>query len=117
MLKGGGGRQNGVVVDGADEVTVRGFKTRGYAANGFFFTNVVGYTARDLIAARSGVYGVYAFNSKGGTMRDSEAYYHSDAGFYIGQTPAQVKPVRSIVAERRLVGQPGRLAAGRTCAT
>ena len=106
VLKGGGGRQNGVLVDGADEVTVRGFKARGYAANGFFFTNVVGYTARDLIAAKTGVYGVYAFNSKGGTMRDSEAYYHSDAGFYIGQTPAQVKPVRSIVTNVESWGNP-----------
>ena len=106
VLKGGGGRQNGVLVDGADEVTVRGFKARDYAANGFFFTNVVGYTARDLIAARTGVYGVYAFNSKGGTMRDSEAYYNSDAGFYIGQTPAQVKPVRSIVTNIDSWGNP-----------
>jgi hypothetical protein len=106
VLKGGGGRQNGVFVDGADEVTVRGFKARGYAANGFFFVNVVGYTARDLIAARTGVYGIYAFNSKGGTMRDSEAYYHSDAGFYIGQTPAQDRPVRSIVRNVESWGNP-----------
>ena len=66
VLKGGGGRQNGVLVDGADQVTVRGFKAKGYAANGFFFVNVVGYSARDLIAAKTGVYGVYAFNSKAG---------------------------------------------------
>jgi hypothetical protein len=106
VLKGGGGRQNGVLVDGADKVTVRGFKARDYAANGFFFVNVVGYTARDLIAAKSGIYGVYAFNSKGGTMRDSESYYHSDAGFYIGQTPAQEKPVRSVVANVDSWGNP-----------
>jgi len=106
LLKGGGGKQNGVLVDGADEVTVRGFKAKGYAANGFFFVNVVGYTARDLIAAKSGVYGVYAFNSKGGTMRDSEAYYHSDAGFYIGQTPAQDTPTRSIVRNVESWGNP-----------
>ena len=80
-----------------------------YKANGFFFVNVVGYTARHLIAAKTGVYGIYAFNSKGGTMRDSEAYYNNDAGFYIGQTPAQAKPIRSIVKQHRLVGQPARL--------
>ena len=106
VLQGGNGRQNGVLVDGADEVTVRGFKARGYAANGFFFVNVVGYTARDLIAARTGVYGIYAFNSKGGTMRDSEAYYTSDAGFYIGQTPAQVRPIRSVVRNISSWGNP-----------
>jgi hypothetical protein len=97
VLKGSSSKQNGVLVDGADAVTVRGFKAENYAANGFFFVNVVGYTARDLIAARTGVYGIYAFNSKGGTMRHSEAYYTSDAGFYIGQTPEQARPIRSIV--------------------
>jgi hypothetical protein len=106
VLDGKGRKQNGVLVNGADQVTVRGFTARNYKANGFFFVNDVGYTARDLIAAKSGVYGVYAFNSKGGTMRDSEAYYHSDAGFYIGQTPAQDKPVRSIVRNVKSWGNP-----------
>ena len=75
----------------------RASRRSNYTANGFFFVNVVGYTARDLIAEHTGVYGIYAFNSKGGEMRDSEAYYDNDAGFYIGQTPRQVKPIRSIV--------------------
>jgi len=106
VLEGRGGKQNGVFVNGADQVTVRGFKARNYSANGFFFVNVVGYTARDLIAEKTGVYGIYAFNSKGGTMRDSEAYYTSDAGFYIGQTPAQVRPIRSIVTNIESWGNP-----------
>src|SRR5215207_4653658 len=106
ILEGKGGKQNGVFVHGADEVTVRGFKAQNYGANGFFFVNVVGYTARDLIAAKTGVYGIYAFNSKGGTMRDSEAYYNNDAGFYIGQTPAQQKPIRSIVDNIDSWGNP-----------
>ena len=106
MLEGGGSKQNGIFVNGADEVTIRGFKAQNYRANGFFLTNVVGYTVRDVIAAKTGVYGVYAFNSKGGTMRDSEAYYHSDAGFYIGQTPAQVKPIRSVVSNVESWGNP-----------
>ena len=106
VLEGKGGKQNGVFVDGADEVTVRGFKAQNYGANGFFFVNVVGYTARDLVAAKTGVYGIYAFNSKGGTMRDSEAYYNNDAGFYIGQTPAQEKPIRSIVTNIKSWGNP-----------
>ena len=102
----GGDKKNGVLVNGADEVTVRGFKAQNYTSNGFFFVNVVGYTAQDLIAAKTGVYGVYAFNSKGGTMRDSEAYYNNDAGFYIGQTPAQEKPIRSIVDNIESWGNP-----------
>lgn len=39
-------------------------------------------------------------------MRDSEAYYNNDAGFYIGQTPAQVRPVRSIVDNIESWGNP-----------
>jgi pectin methylesterase-like acyl-CoA thioesterase len=74
VLEGGDKKTNGVLVNGADEVTVRGIKAQNYTSNGFFFVNVVGYTAQNLIAAKTGVYGIYAFNSKGGTMRDSEAY-------------------------------------------
>jgi hypothetical protein len=106
VLEGGDKKTNGVFVNGADEVTVRGIKAQNYTSNGFFFVNVVGYTAQNLIAAKTGVYGIYAFNSKGGTMRDSEAYYNNDAGFYIGQTPAQVKPVRSIVDNIESWGNP-----------
>jgi Periplasmic copper-binding protein (NosD) len=106
VLEGGDKKRNGVLVNGADEVTVRGIKAQNYTSNGFFFVNVVGYTAQNLIAAKTGVYGIYAFNSKGGTMRDSEAYYTNDAGFYIGQTPAQDKPVRSIVDNIESWGNP-----------
>ena len=94
VLEGSNKKQNGFFVNGADEVTIDGFMARNYKANGFFVVNNVGYTLTHLVAAKTGVYGVYAFNSKGGEMSHSEAYYHSDAGFYIGQTPQQAKPVR-----------------------
>jgi hypothetical protein len=116
VLDGGGRKPNGVLVSGADEITVRGFKARRYTANGFFSTGVVGYTARDLIATRTGVYGVFAYNSKGGTMRDSEAFQVSDAGLYVGQTPPQVKPVRTLVKNIDSWGSPlgyGAVPAGR----
>jgi hypothetical protein len=88
---------NAIFINGADEVTLRGLKAKNYKGNGFFVTNAVGYTFRNLIAERTGVYGIYAFNSKGGLMADSEAYYVNDAPFYIGQTPPQTKPIRSVV--------------------
>ena len=99
-------RQNGVFVNGADEVTVDGFTARDYKANGFFVVNVVGYKLTNLVAEQTGVYGVYAFNSKGGEMSHSEAYYNNDAGFYIGQTPQQTKPIRSIVRDVDSWGNP-----------
>jgi hypothetical protein len=106
ILEGSGKKLNGIFVNGADQVRVSGIKAQNYTSNGFFFVNVVGYTADHLIAAKTGVYGIYAFNSKGGTMRDSEAYYNNDAGFYIGQTPAQAKPIRSIVKNIDSWGNP-----------
>jgi hypothetical protein len=93
--------QNGVLINNADKVTVKGLYARNYRANGFFVVNVDGYTLTNLVAGRTGVYGIYAFNSKGGTMSRSEAFENNDAGFYIGQTPRQTKPKRSIVSKVR----------------
>ena len=106
VLEGSSKKQNGFFVNEADQVTIDGFTARNYKANGFFVTNVVGYKLTHLVAAKSGVYGVYAFNSKGGEMSHSESYYHSDAGFYIGQTPQQAKPIRSVVRDVTSWGNP-----------
>ena len=89
--------QNAVFVNNADEVTVNGFKARRYRANGFFFTNLNGYTMTNLIAEQTGAYGLFAFNTIGGRISDSEAYYLNDGAFYIGQTPPQDKPKQTIV--------------------
>ena len=50
-----------------------------------------------LIAQKTGVYGLYAFNTIGGRILNSEAYYANDGAFYIGQTPKQDKPVQTLV--------------------
>jgi hypothetical protein len=97
VLRAKGNMQNGFFVSGADEVTVNGFMARGYKSNGFFFVNVNGYTLNHLVARQTGVYGLYAFNSIGGRMLNSEAYYVNDGAFYIGQTPPQDKPVQTLV--------------------
>ncbi len=85
-------------------MTVNGFTARHYKGNGFFAVNVVGYTLTHLIAANTGAYGVYAFNSKGGSMTSSEAYYNNDSGFYVGQTPRQTRPRRTLVKNVRAWG-------------
>jgi hypothetical protein len=95
---------SGVQINGANEVTVEGFTAQHYKANGFFVVNVNGYTFKDLHAYLVGIYGIYAFNSVGGSMTDSEAAWNSDSGFYIGQTPPQTKPVRSIVRNIKSYG-------------
>ena len=93
-------------VNAANEVTVNGFMTRDYKSNGFFFTNLRGYTMNHLIARRTGVYGLYAFNTVGGRILNSEAYYVNDGAFYIGQTPPQAKPVRTLVSNVTGWGSP-----------
>jgi hypothetical protein len=85
----GGDAQNGVLINNADDVTVKGIHGRNYKANCFFATNLEDYVLDRLVAERCGLYGVYAFNSKGGVMSNSEAYYNPDSGFYVGQTPPQ----------------------------
>jgi hypothetical protein len=105
-LKGlkGAAAQNAVQVNGANEVTVSGFTATHYKGNGFFVVNANGYTLANLRAILGGVYGIYAFNTIGGTMRDSEAAWNNDGGFYIGQTPPQTKPRRSLVTGVRSYG-------------
>jgi hypothetical protein len=90
-------KANGVLINGADHVTVNGFTARNYKANGFFVTNSNGYTFTNLRAFLVGVYGMYAFNTTGGVMSNSVAAWNNDSGFYIGETPPQAKPKRSIV--------------------
>jgi len=93
----GAAPQNALLINGANEVTVKGFTATHYKGNGFFVTNTTGYTFANLRAVLGGVYGIYAFNTIGGTMRDSTAAWNNDGGFYIGQTPPQDKPVRTLV--------------------
>ncbi len=102
VLEGNGSKpttvpKNGLSINGADKVTVNGLSAQHYSGYGFFAVNVNGYLLTNLVAKSDGVYGIYAFNSVGGEMSNSVAAWNNDSGFYIGQTPPQAKPVRSIV--------------------
>jgi len=89
--------QNAFFVNDVDNVTINGFTAKNYKANGFFFTNLTGYLLTNLVAQHTGAYGLFAFNSKGGTMSNSLAFENNDSGFYVGQTPKQTKPKRTFV--------------------
>jgi hypothetical protein len=107
----GAAAQNGVLINGAPNVEVSGIYARNYKGNGFFAVNTSGYDFNHLVAGYGGTYGLYAFNSKGGRMTDSEAFYNNDAGFYVGQTPVQAKPQRTfaknLVAWGNVIGWSG----------
>ena len=102
-LKGAKG-QNGVFVNNAAQVTVQGVTASNWKGNGVFVLNVTGYLVDRVRAIHDGTYGVYAFNSKGGTMSNSVGAWNNDSGFYIGQTPVQTKPVRSLVTNVKSYG-------------
>jgi hypothetical protein len=103
--------QNGVLINSAPNVEVSGIYAKNYKANGFFALNTSDYDFNHLVAGYGGGYGMYGFNSKGGRMTDSEAFYNNDSGYYIGQTPPQAKPKRSfaknLVAWGNVIGWSG----------
>jgi hypothetical protein len=105
-LKGqhGAKAQNGFFIQGADQVRIAGFQAQHYKANGFFALNVKGYKFDHDFAKFGGTYGLYAFNSLGGVMTDDVGAWNNDAGFYIGQTPKQTKPTRSIASHLKAYG-------------
>ena len=107
----GSAAQNGVMINGSQNVEVAGFYARHYKGNGFFAVNSVSYDFNHLVAGYGGAYGLYAFNSRGGRMTDSEGFYNNDSGFYVGQTPPQAKPKRTfaknLVAWGNVIGWSG----------
>src|SRR4051795_2426590 len=96
--------QNGVMVNSAGQVTVQGLTTTKFKGNGVFLLNVTGYLVDHVRAVHDGTYGIYAFNSRGGTMSNSVGAWNNDSGFYIGQTPPQTKPIRSLVKNVKSYG-------------
>lgn len=94
VLEGSNKLANGVQISSANGVTLRGLKARRYKANGFFAVNVNGYVMDRLIAELPGTYGLYAFNSIGGSMTNSLSYKAADGSYYVGQTPEQKGAVR-----------------------
>ncbi|MCW3014955.1 MAG: hypothetical protein JWO02_2047 [Solirubrobacterales bacterium] len=90
--------QNGIFVDGADNVEMRNMTAQNFPANGFFVRNCNGYVMDHVIAGFNRAYGLYAFNCTGGRMTYSVGYGHGDSAFYVGQTPPQAKPVTTLLS-------------------
>ncbi|MEI7889236.1 MAG: right-handed parallel beta-helix repeat-containing protein [Actinomycetes bacterium] len=93
--------QDAILINGAAGVTVKNLTVTRYHGNGVWIVNVQNmfgtktYLVNNVVASFGGVYGIFARNSFGGTMSNSEAYYNNDSGFYVGETPTQTKPLRT----------------------
>ncbi|MCA1708214.1 MAG: cupredoxin domain-containing protein, partial [Actinobacteria bacterium] len=85
ILDGEDKRGNGITVDGTRNVTIENLTVRNYLSNGIFINNTTGYTVNHVDAIKGRTYGVYAFDSYDGVIKNSFAYGSGDGAFYVGQ--------------------------------
>ncbi len=129
VLDGGLKLANGITVTGPGSV-VENLTVHGYLANGVLFTGVTdeklqqrgaggsaydpldtarfppvqGFRATRVTAYNNGLYGIYAFDARGGVIEDSYASGHADSGIYVGQCKPCDTLVRGNTVERNAVG-------------
>ncbi|MFF7247695.1 right-handed parallel beta-helix repeat-containing protein [Embleya sp. NPDC008237] len=129
VFDGGVRLANGITVTGAGSV-VENLTVRGYLANGVLFTGVTderlqqrgaggsaynpldttrfpmvqGFRATKVTAYNNGLYGIYAFDARGGVIEDSYASGQADSGIYVGQCKPCDTLVRGNTVERNAVG-------------
>ena len=133
VLDGGHELPNGVVVT-ADDVAVENLTVHSFTQNGVLFNGIdaatggaaldptVVYGAGDAVlrgyrvsyvtAYNNGLYGIYAFASRGGVIEHSYVSGHPDSGIYVGQCKPCDVVIRDVVAERNAIGYYGTNASG-----
>ncbi|MFJ5229774.1 right-handed parallel beta-helix repeat-containing protein [Kitasatospora sp. NPDC088391] len=120
---------NGITATGAGTV-VENLTVRGYLANGVLFTGVTdeklqrhgaggsaydpldttrfpaveGFRATRVTSYGNALYGIYAFDARGGVIEDSYASGMADSGIYVGQCRPCDTLVRGNTVERNAVG-------------
>ncbi|MFE5489150.1 nitrous oxide reductase family maturation protein NosD [Streptomyces virginiae] len=136
VIDGEGRRGNGIVVI-APGVTVENLTVRSHLQNGVLVTGLKnggegvgrgsdgyhrldpvadppldGFRVRYVTAANNGLYGIYAFNARHGTIEDNYASGSADSGIYVGQCKPCGILVRGNTAERNAVGYENTNASG-----
>ncbi|MFD0566577.1 nitrous oxide reductase family maturation protein NosD [Kitasatospora saccharophila] len=120
---------NGITATGAGSV-VENLTVHGYLANGVLFTGVTdeklqrhgaggsaydpldttrfpavqGFRATRVTAYGNALYGIYAFDARGGVIEESYASGQADSGIYVGQCKPCDTLVRGNTVERNAVG-------------
>ncbi|MFJ6379372.1 right-handed parallel beta-helix repeat-containing protein [Kitasatospora sp. NPDC092039] len=129
VLDGGLRLVNGITATGPGSV-VENLTVHGYLANGVLFTGVTdeklqqrgaggsaydpldtarfpvveGFRASNVTSYNNGLYGIYAFDARGGVIEDSYASGQADSGIYVGQCKPCDTLVRGNTVERNAVG-------------
>lgn len=119
VLDGGGDCSNGIVVT-ADHVSIRGLTTRNFLVNGVFFNGtgdgrsrpIDGFEVRGVVAYNNGLYGIYAFEARSGSISDTFTSGHPDSGIYVGQCDECDVVVERADATGNAVGFEGTNASG-----
>jgi len=110
LLDGGDTRENGVMVFSngvaVENMTIGHFKSNGVLFTGDYGkgTTLTGYRAAYLTTWDNGLYGVYAFNARGGVIDNVYASGHPDSGIYVGQCNPCDAVVRNTTGELNAVG-------------
>lgn len=113
IVQGDGEAENGFLVL-SDGVTVENMTVRGFRSNGVMFSGSYGaeeslhrFRAAYLTVHDNGLYGIYAFNARGGTIEHNYASGHPDGGLYVGQCDPCETVVTDLTAEGNAVGYLG----------
>ena len=105
-------RTNGITVDGVKNVTVKNLTVRNFLANGVFFNDVTGYLATRIDSIKNRTYGIYAFDSYDGVIKNSFGWGSGDSAFYIGQCLACSGLIENVHSEMNYLGYSGTNATG-----
>lgn len=112
VLHGQDKRGNGITVDGTKNVTIKNLTVRNYTGNGIYINNTTGYTVNKVDAIKGRTYGIYAFDSYDGVIKNSYAYGSGDGAFYIGECLNCSAIIHNVVGLWSYLGYSGTNATG-----
>ena len=112
ILDGEDERGNGITVDGTRNVTIKNLTVKNYVGNGIYINNTTGYTVDHVDAIKGRTYGIYAFDSYDGVIKNSFAYGSGDGAFYIGQCMNCSAIMDNVVGTWSYLGYSGTNATG-----
>ena len=112
ILHGRDKRSVGITVDGTRNVVVANLTVRNYLRHGVFFNNSKGYTVNRVDAIKNRTYGIYAFDSYDGVIKNSFAWGAGDGGVYVGQCLNCSALIENVTAKYNYLGYSGTNATG-----
>lgn len=112
VLDGEDERGNGITVDGTRNVTIENLTVKNYVGNGIYINNTTGYTVNKVDAIKGRTYGIYAFDSYDGVIKNSFAYGSGDGAFYVGQCLNCSAILQNVVGTWSWLGYSGTNATG-----